>query len=74
MASDEGGSTLSAAEGAADGAPASGAESVLELDNDEDVDQRAILGNKVSVTPIHYDLTDYAMFEAMKKWDIISLI
>lgn len=47
---------------------------LLELDNDDDIDQRAILNNKVSITPIHYDLTDYAMFEVMKKWDINSLI
>ena len=47
---------------------------LLELDNDDDIDQRAILNNKVSITPIHYDLTDYTMFENMKKWDINSLI
>lgn len=46
---------------------------LLELDHDDDIDQRAILNNKVSITPIHYDLTDYATFEAMKKWDINSL-
>ena len=46
---------------------------LLELDHDDDIDQRAILNNKVSITPIHYDLTDYAAFEAMKKWDINSL-
>ena len=47
---------------------------LLELDSDDDIDQRAVLNNKVSITPIHYDLTDYAMFEAMKQWDINSLI
>ena len=47
---------------------------LLELDHDDDIDQRAILNNKVSITPIHYDLTDYATFEAMKKWDINSLM
>ena len=47
---------------------------LLELDHDEDVDQRAILNNKVSITPIHYDLTDYAMLETMKKWDVNSLM
>ncbi len=46
---------------------------LLELDHDDDIDQRAVLNNKVSITPIHYDLTDYATFEAMKKWDINSL-
>jgi 5'/3'-nucleotidase len=47
---------------------------LLELDEDEDVDQRAILNNKVSITPIHFDLTDYSMYETMKQWDIKSLI
>lgn len=47
---------------------------LLELDDDDDIDQRAVLNNKVSITPIHYDLTDYAMFEAMKQWDVNSLI
>ena len=46
---------------------------LLELDHDDDIDQRAVLNNKVSITPIHYDLTDYATLEAMKKWDINSL-
>ena len=44
-----------------------------ELDHDDDIDQRAVLNNKVSITPLHYDLTDYATFEMMKKWDINSL-
>jgi 5'-nucleotidase len=47
---------------------------LLELDNDDDIDQRAVLNNKISITPIHYDLTDYAMFETMKQWDVNSLI
>ncbi len=47
---------------------------LLELDHDDDIDQRAVLNNKISITPIHYDLTDYAMFEAMKQWDVNSLI
>ncbi len=47
---------------------------LLELDFGDDIDQRAILNNKVSITPIHYDLTDYSMLEAMKKWDVQTLI
>ena len=47
---------------------------LLELDVDDDIDQRAILNNKVSITPLHYDLTDYTMFETMKTWDINSLL
>lgn len=47
---------------------------LLELDFGDDVDQRAVLDNRVSITPIHFDLTDYTMFEAMKKWDVQKLI
>jgi len=47
---------------------------LIELDEDEDIDQRAVLNNKVSITPIHYDLTDYAMLESLKKWDVNSLM
>jgi Predicted acid phosphatase len=47
---------------------------LLELDFGDDIDQRAILNNKVSITPIHYDLTDYSMLEAMKMWDVQTLI
>lgn len=36
-------------------------------------DQSAILNNYVSVTPIHYDLTDYALLEAMGRWGIDKL-
>jgi len=47
---------------------------LLELDHDDDIDQRAILNNKVSITPLHYDLTDYATFDSLKQWDVNSLI
>ena len=40
------------------------------LDKSIDCDQRAILENYISITPIHYDLTDYDMFEKMKDWKI----
>lgn len=43
---------------------------LMELDTGEDIDQGAILRNKVSVTPIHYDLTDYEFLEELGKWDI----
>jgi 5'-nucleotidase len=43
------------------------------LDTDEDTDQIAIKNNYVSVTPVHYDLTDKNMLEAMKKWEIEKL-
>lgn len=34
----------------------------------EDTDQVAVENKYVSITPIHYDLTDYKMLEKMKKW------
>jgi 5'-nucleotidase len=46
---------------------------LMELDTGEDIDQGAILRNKVSVTPIHYDLTDYDFLGELQKWDIAGL-
>ncbi len=45
------------------------------IENDEElcIDQFAIKNNYVSVTPIHFDLTDYDMFEKMKSWHIESI-
>ncbi|MDI6779461.1 MAG: 5'/3'-nucleotidase SurE [Bacteroidota bacterium] len=37
-------------------------------DKSDDTDQSAVESNYVSITPIQYDLTDYVMFEKMKKW------
>ena len=47
---------------------------LLELDIEEDVDQKAIMNNKISITPLQFDLTDYKSFEDLKKWDVDSLI
>ncbi|MBP6672055.1 MAG: 5'/3'-nucleotidase SurE [Bacteroidetes bacterium] len=43
---------------------------LVELDEEEDIDQRAILNNKVSVTPIQFDLTNHAMIEQLRTWDL----
>lgn len=43
---------------------------LVELDVDEDVDQRAILNNKISITPIQFDLTNYEMMDELRKWMI----
>lgn len=43
------------------------------VDNDLDVDQIAIQKNYVSVTPIHYDLTDRMMLGRMKDWGVENL-
>ncbi|MCK9407898.1 MAG: 5'/3'-nucleotidase SurE [Bacteriovoracaceae bacterium] len=43
---------------------------LVELDEEEDIDQRAILNNKVSITPIQFDLTNYAMIERLRTWSL----
>lgn len=40
------------------------------LDTDEDVDDVVVTRNKVSITPIRYDLTDLRMLTELKKWEI----
>ncbi len=42
-------------------------------DTDPETDQIAIREKYVSVTPIHYDLTDRRMLEDMKQWGITKL-
>lgn len=43
---------------------------LIEVDSELDTDQRAIKNKYVSVTPIHFDLTDYDTYEKMKSWNI----
>lgn len=43
---------------------------LVELDEEEDVDQRAILNNKVSVTPIQFDMTHHSMLDRLRSWDL----
>jgi 5'-nucleotidase len=43
---------------------------LVELDEEEDIDQRAILNNQISITPIQFDLTDYKMIEQLRGWGI----
>lgn len=43
---------------------------LMEVDIERDTDQAAIKQNYVSVTPIHFDLTDYETFDRMKEWNI----
>jgi 5'-nucleotidase len=46
---------------------------LLQLDHEADIDQVAVLKNYVSITPIHYDLTDYKTVGQMKHWDLQEL-
>ncbi len=40
------------------------------LDEGDGVDDLVVEENKVSITPIHYDLTNYKFLEDLKKWKI----
>ena len=43
---------------------------LVEIEDELHTDQIAIKNNFVSITPIHFDLTDYDTYEAMKSWNI----
>jgi 5'-nucleotidase len=43
------------------------------VDRDPDIDQIAVQNKYVSVTPIHYDLTDNAMLDRMRTWGLEDL-
>jgi 5'-nucleotidase len=40
------------------------------LDFDDDIDDVVTMNNKVSVTPIHYDLTHYEFLKELSKWQL----
>jgi 5'-nucleotidase len=43
------------------------------IDHSDDTDHIAVMKNYISITPIHYDLTDYEMLEKMRKWEMEKL-
>jgi 5'-nucleotidase len=43
------------------------------IDTDPETDQIAIRNGYISVTPVHYDLTDRRMLEEMKGWGLGDL-
>lgn len=47
---------------------------LLEVDKEIESDQAAIKKNYVSITPIHFDLTDYETYKKMKRWNIQNLL
>lgn len=47
---------------------------MIEIDSNNDIDQVAVKKNFVSITPIHFNLTDYDTFEKMKTWGIEELM
>lgn len=42
----------------------------VELEEDESVDDTALKNNQVSITPIQFDLTDYANLDLLKSWNV----
>lgn len=44
--------------------------SMLKVDETTEYDVKAVDEGYISVTPIHYDLTDYKMYEEMQSWKI----
>lgn len=42
----------------------------VELEEDESVDDTALKNNQVSITPIQFDLTDYANLDLLKSWNL----
>jgi len=44
--------------------------SKLEFEEGEEVDDGAIEKNMVSITPIHYDLTNHRILDELKRWEI----
>lgn len=47
---------------------------LVDLDDEPDRDQHAIMNNYVSITPIKFDLTDYDTYDKMIKWNIDDLM
>lgn len=47
---------------------------LVEVDTEIETDHAATKNNYVSVTPIHFDLTDYKTFDMMKSWNIERLL
>ncbi|MBT8380426.1 MAG: 5'/3'-nucleotidase SurE [Ignavibacteria bacterium] len=47
---------------------------LVEIEAELDTDQRAVKNNFVSITPIHFDLTDHDTLKKMKSWDIEKVV
>ena len=41
---------------------------LAESDNDPDTDVMAVREGKISVTPVHFDLTNYSLIHSLEKW------
>ncbi|MBA4251106.1 MAG: 5'/3'-nucleotidase SurE [Chlorobiaceae bacterium] len=45
----------------------------IDLDHDLTFDQFAVKNNYISVTPVHFDLTDYETYDVMNNWKIENI-
>ncbi|MPN52021.1 hypothetical protein SDC9_199673 [bioreactor metagenome] len=43
---------------------------LVDNDNDPDTDIVAVKRNKISITPIHFDLTNYGLMKSLNEWNI----
>jgi 5'-nucleotidase len=41
---------------------------ITDSENKEDTDVFAVKSGKVSITPIHFDLTDYQLMKTLEDW------
>jgi 5'-nucleotidase len=44
----------------------------MDLDTADDIDDVVITKRKVSVTPIHFDLTDHKFLEELRNWNLLK--
>ncbi len=47
---------------------------VVDQENDPDTDVSAIKEGKISITPIHFDLTNYPIMQSLQTWKLNNLI
>jgi len=47
---------------------------LIQADSSLNIDQFAIKNDYISITPIHFDLTDYKTYSAMKEWKLDNLL
>ncbi len=46
---------------------------MTDFNNDIENDQIAVKNNYVAITPIHFDLTDYEVFNSLEDWNLSSI-
>jgi 5'-nucleotidase len=50
-----------------------GSKGAVDEEGDEGTDVRAIKEDKISITPLHLDMTNYSIIHELKKWDFYPL-